>query len=169
MITDIQWHRSGIPQGYVPPPPVTKELVSPNCAGPQPSTIYVVFHYKTPLVTLPRGPWGGMLHPLYFIKGLVSQKSFRCQTLKHIYSCSLRWNASNDTGRGPKGPCSTPLYFIRGQIYQKPFRASPPYPYIFLFLRIITSQWHWLRVPRGHAPLPFYKRLYRRNLSAQHP
>ena len=54
----------------------------------------------------------GMLHPLHFIKGLISQKPFRSPPFNHIYSYSLRSDTSSDTSRGLPGAMPHSLYYI---------------------------------------------------------
>ena len=103
---------------------------------------------------------GGMLHPLHFMKILVSQKPFRFPHLNHIYSSSLCWDSSSDTDRGsPWGYDAPPSLHLRPYISET-IQIPTPKPYIFLFHMLRCIQWHQPGSPWGHATIPsLYKRL----------
>ena len=172
----------GCPRGQASPPSFHKMLnISETVQIPTHKPYIFLFLMMRRIKW--HGPWilkgspGGMPHPLYFIKCVISRKPFRSPPINHIYSCSLRYGAFSDMDFGTPG-CprvhAPPPSFYKMLNILETVQISTYKPYIFLLLMMRRNKWHGPWIPKGspggHAPpLHFIKYVISRKLFKSQP
>ena len=98
-----------------------------------------------------KSPPGGMLHPLHFIKGLISQKPCRSPPLPYIFLfLHIQWHQP-----GTPWAHAPPPLFNENPDISETIQIPTPKQYIFFFLNMLRHI-HWQGCPSGGMMHPFH-------------